>query len=157
MMKSESHRPRRERQPLRVRARRPSFEDLERAGRLREALEALYEANKKTPVIVEGKKDALALRNLGLVGEIVTLHRGNNLYEFSEEVSEKFHKVILLLDWDDKGEALHKTLGANLKGQWEEYSGFREIIRILCQKDIKDIEGIPKLLKNLEGDEAPGN
>ncbi len=157
MIKTHSRRPHRERQPVRIRAHGPSLEDLERAGRLREALEALYEANKRTPVIVEGKKDALALRNLGLVGEIITLHRGNSLYEFSEEVSEKFHKVILLLDWDDKGEALHKILAANLRGQWEEYSGFREILRILCQKDIKDIEGIPKLLKNLEGDETAGH
>jgi len=28
---------------------------------------------------------------------------------------------------------------------------FREIIKILCQKDIMFIEGIPKLLRRLEG------
>lgn len=27
----------------------------------------------------------------------------------------------------------------------------REIIKILCKKDVKDIEGIPKLLLRLEG------
>ncbi len=156
MIKSHSRQPHKDRRPFRIHANGPSFGDLERAERLREVMEALFEANKKTPVIVEGKKDALALRTLGLVGEIITLHSGNNLYEFSEEISEKYHKVILLLDWDDKGEALHRTLCANLKGQWEGYAGFREILRILCQKDIKDIEGIPKLLKKLEGDETSG-
>jgi 5S rRNA maturation endonuclease (ribonuclease M5) len=156
MIKSHSRQPHKERKPFKIHANGPSFEDMERAGRLREVMEALFEANKKAPVIVEGKRDSLALRDLGLEGEIITLHRGNNLYEFSEEVSGNFHKVILLLDWDDKGEALQKTLCSNLRGQWEEYSGFREILRILCQKDIKDIEGIPKLLKKLEGDEAAG-
>lgn len=154
MIKSHSRQPHKERKPFKVHTGGPSFEDMERAERLHEVIEALFEANKKTPVIVEGKKDALALRDLGLVGEIITLHNGSNLYEFSEEISEKFHRVILLLDWDDKGETLHKALSENLKGQWEEYSGFREILRMLCQKDIKDIEAIPKLLKKLEGNET---
>ncbi len=156
MIKSHSRQPHKDRKPFKIQANGPSFGDMERAERLHEVIETLFEVNKKTPVIVEGKKDALALRNLGLIGEIITLHRGNNLYEFSEEISEKYHKVILLLDWDDKGETLQKALCANLKGQWEEYSGFREILRILCQKDIRDIEGIPKLLKKLEGDEISG-
>ncbi|MGD0885088.1 MAG: hypothetical protein ABSA46_09500 [Thermodesulfovibrionales bacterium] len=154
MIKSYSRQPHKDRRAVKVRAQGPSLGDFERASRLREVMEALSEANKKIPVIVEGKKDSLALRTLGLVGEILTVHRGNNLYEFSEEISERFHNVILLLDWDEKGEILQKTLSINLRGLWEEFSGFREILKILCQKDVKDIEGIPKLLKNLEGDEA---
>ncbi|HET6514884.1 MAG TPA: toprim domain-containing protein [Thermodesulfovibrionales bacterium] len=154
MIKSHSRESHKDRKPFKVNSHGPSRGDLERALKLREVMEALYEANKNVPVIVEGKKDAVALRNLGLVGEIITLHRGNNLYEFCEDISESFHKVIILLDWDDKGEALCKTLSTNLRGLWEEFSGFREILKILCQKDIKDVEGIPKLLKNLEGDEA---
>lgn len=132
----------------------PSINDLERASRLREVFEALSEVNKKAPVIVEGKNDVTALRRLGIGGEIIILHRGNNIYEFCEEISGRFNKVIILLDWDDKGEILSRTLNMHLKGLWEEYSGFREILRLLCQKDVKDIEGIPKLLKNLEGDET---
>lgn len=134
----------------------PSNGDLERASRLREVLEALYEINKKVPVIVEGKRDSVALRKLGLMGEIITLHRGVSLYDFCEEISESYKKVVILLDWDDKGESLNKELNRNLKGLWEEFSAFREIFKILCQKDIKDIEGIPKLIKKLEGDETAG-
>jgi 5S rRNA maturation endonuclease (ribonuclease M5) len=132
----------------------PSNGDLERASRLREVLEALYEINKKIPVIVEGKRDAMALRKLGLMGDIITLHRGVSLYEFCEEISESHEKVVILLDWDSKGESLNKELNSHLRGLWEEFSAFREIFKILCQKDIKDIEGIPKLLKKLEGDET---
>lgn len=129
--------------------------DLERAARLREVMEALYEANKKVPVLVEGRKDAKALRALGLIGEIITLHSGNNLYEFCEDILDRFDKVILLMDWDDKGESLIKTLKTHLNGAGEGYSGFRDLLKILCRKDIKDIESIPKLIETLEGNETP--
>jgi 5S rRNA maturation endonuclease (ribonuclease M5) len=131
----------------------PSIEDIERAERLREVLEALYEVNKRVPVIVEGKRDTIALRRLGLVGEIITLHRGKGLYDFCEDIVERFSKVIILLDWDEKGESLYRTLSENMSGHWEEFSAFRGVLKILCQKDIKDIEGIPKLLLRLEGNE----
>jgi 5S rRNA maturation endonuclease (ribonuclease M5) len=129
----------------------PSIDDLERAERLREILEVLFEANKKYPVIVEGKRDANALKRLGMAGEIITLHRGTSLYEFCEDIANRFPKVIILVDWDSQGESIFKSLTTYLKGHWEALSEFREILKILCQKDIKDIEGIPKLLLRLEG------
>jgi 5S rRNA maturation endonuclease (ribonuclease M5) len=130
--------------------------DTARAERLREVLESLYEANKLVPVIVEGRRDANALRRLGLVGEIITLHRGKGIYEFCQHIDANHHKAILLLDWDREGENLFKRLGRNLSGHWEEFSIFREALKALCQKDIKDVEGIPKLLRRLEGDEGAG-
>jgi 5S rRNA maturation endonuclease (ribonuclease M5) len=133
----------------------PSIGDTERSVRLREVFEDLQELNKETPVIVEGKKDASALRSLGLMGDIITLHNGQDLYDFCDEVIQQHSRVILLLDWDRKGEALNKILSQNLKGHWEEFSSFRELLRILCQKEIKDIEGIPALLRRLEGYETP--
>src|SRR5512135_2280142 len=133
----------------------PSADDTERAERLREVLVALYEVNKRIPVIVEGKKDAVALKKLGLVGDIITLHNGKGLYEFCEDIADRFSRVVILLDWDEKGEKLNSLVSENLCGHWEEFSAFRGIIKILCQKDIKDIEGVPKLLERLEGDEYP--
>ncbi len=126
-------------------------DDLERAERLRIIFQALYEVNKRIPVIVEGKKDVSALRKIGLVGEIITLHGGKGIYEFCEDIAERFHRVVLLMDWDNKGEQLYKTVAAHLKGLWEEFSPFREIVKVLCQKDIKDIEGVPLLLERLAG------
>jgi len=133
----------------------PTSSDLERAERLRLTIEELYETNKWIPVIVEGKKDAQALQKLGLIGEIIILHRGQNLYEFCTDIEEQFPKVIILLDWDNNGDTLFKTLAENLKGHWEDFSWFRELLRMLCQKDISTVEGIPKLLKRLEGNERP--
>ena len=131
----------------------PTVRDIERAERLKFTLEALYEINKTVPVIVEGKKDAAALRSLGLVGDIITLHRGKNIYDFSADIEERFSKIVILLDWDKNGNTLNRALSENLKGRWEEFSWFRDLIRLLCQKDISTVEGIPKLLKRLEGDE----
>lgn len=150
MIKSFSKQPKKDRAFI-SRSKTASFIDLERAERLREVFEALHEVNKNVPVIVEGKRDSEALRKLGLTGEIITLHRGNNLYDFCEEIAERYERVILLLDWDDRGESLYRFLSNHLRGHWEEFVNFREILKILCQKDIKDIEGIPRLIKNLEG------
>jgi 5S rRNA maturation endonuclease (ribonuclease M5) len=132
-----------------------SFDDVERAERLRKVIEALYEANKSIPIIVEGNRDLSALRMLGLTGEIITLHRGKSLYEFCSDIAERFQKVILLLDWDKKGENLNKNISMHLNGHWEKFSFFRELFKVHCQKEIKDIEGIPKLLRRLEGNEGP--
>lgn len=133
----------------------PNAIDTHRAERLREILEALYEVNKLVPVIVEGRRDALALRRLGLVGEIITLHRGKGIYEFCEHVEAEHRKAVLLMDWDREGESLFRRLGHDLSGHWEEFSVFREALKALCQKDIKDVEGIPSLLRRLEGEEGP--
>ncbi|MBF0328491.1 MAG: hypothetical protein HQL10_05000 [Nitrospirae bacterium] len=130
----------------------PAGTDIERAERLKEALQSLYETNKRIPVIVEGRKDVLALRKLGFVGEIITVHSGKGIYDFCEDLSERFNKVILLMDWDAKGESLMKQVSGHLLGMWEEFLPLREIIKILCQKDIKDIEGIPTLLERLAGE-----
>jgi len=124
--------------------------DTERAERLKEVIGALYEINKSVPIIVEGAKDASALRNLGLVGEIITLHTGKNLYDFCTDILERFERVIILLDWDKNGERLTKTLFMYLRGYCEEFSSFREIIKLLCQKEINEIEEIPKLLMRIE-------
>lgn len=129
------------------------MDDIQRAERLKEVFEALYEINKRIPIIVEGKRDINALRKIGLVGDIISLHSGKGIYEFCDDIIERFNRIILLIDWDERGERLYKDLSINLRGLWEEFSAFREIIKILCQKDIKDIEGIPKLLERLAGEE----
>ncbi|MEW5745483.1 MAG: hypothetical protein AB1805_08640 [Nitrospirota bacterium] len=132
----------------------PPGADIERAERLREVFQNLYEVNKRIPVIVEGRRDVSALRKIGLIGEIIPLHGGKGFYEFSEDIAERFHRVLLLMDWDEKGEQLLKTLSVHLKGHWEEFAPFREIIKVLCQKDVKDIEGVPVLLERLAGAEV---
>lgn len=125
--------------------------DWERAEKIREVLHYLYEINKLVPIIVEGKRDKKALRSIGFDGEILTLHSGKSLYEFSEHIQEKFDKVVLLIDWDQKGEEIYMKVGESLQGMWEDFASIRELLKILCQKEISEIEEIPTLFERLAG------
>lgn len=125
--------------------------DWERAEKIKEVLHYLYEINKLVPIIVEGKRDKKALRSIGFDGEILTLHSGKSLYEFSENIQEKFDKVVLLIDWDQKGEEIYMKVGESLQGMWEDFASIRELLKILCQKEISEIEEIPTLFERLAG------
>ncbi len=103
------------------------------------------------PIIVEGKKDKKALRDLGFDGEIITLHSGKSIYEFAETIANKYEKIILLFDWDSKGEELYSKVGEELQGMWEEFASIRELLKLLCQKEIAEVEDIPSLFKRIAG------
>lgn len=122
----------------------------ERFEALQELFKVLSELNRKVPIIVEGRNDVIALRTLGLQGEIIQVHGGKNLYELSEEIHERFEQVILLIDWDRKGETLMKTLGDYLSGLWEGYRTFRETLRFLCRDEALEVEEIPALMERLK-------
>ncbi len=124
-------------------------EDSERLSILENLLDVLLELNRKIPVIVEGKNDKEALRRLGLMGEIITLHRGKSLYDFSEEIHERFDEVILLLDWDMKGEELQKKLGELLMGTWERYKELRNTLKLISRGEIYGVEDIPGFIEKL--------
>lgn len=125
-------------------------ESRERFEALRDLFRILSELNREIPVIVEGKNDVIALRMLGLKGEIIEIHGGKSLYELSEEIHERFEQVILLIDWDRKGEMLMKTLGDYLSGLWEGYSTIRETLRLLSRNEAFEIEHIPGLMERLK-------
>lgn len=125
--------------------------DVLRADKLREVLERLYHINEHVPIIVEGRRDVEALRLLGFAGDIFTLHGRRGFYEFAESVHEKCDTVVLILDWDEKGQALQAQVGALLSGMWEMHAPIRESLMNLCQKDISDVQSLPSLLERLAG------
>ena len=127
----------------------PNMVDTERYERLLEVIEKLREVNGHVPVVVEGKRDAAALRALGIEGEVITYNRGLSVHQFSEEVMETHDRVVLLMDWDRAGEKLQGRLARELAGLWEEHSDYRRVLKILCQKEVRDMEGIPGLIRRL--------
>lgn len=131
----------------------PDSNDIQRAERLLFVLSDLARLNEKMPIIVEGKKDLSALRRLGLKGEIITLNDGRGLYEFCETVYSKYRDIVILTDWDKKGESLFTSLSGELSGLSGPYSYIRDSLKSICQKDVKDIESIPTLLYRLYGKE----
>ncbi len=146
----------RDRQRSSERVLHPMKREAVRAERLRELLEELAEINTfehghvPVPVIVEGKRDKAALRALGLAGEVITYNQGMNVHDFCEHIREQYSEVVLLMDWDREGDALNRKIGRELKGRWEVYKHFRETLRLMCQKEVKDVEGLPALLRRLE-------
>lgn len=128
----------------------PNMIDTERYERLREVLDDLMELNMRVPVLVEGKRDEAALRELGLTGEIIMIHSGQGVHELCEEIVSRHRSVVLLMDWDTTGEKLNEKLSMQMQGHWEEHADFRRLLKVLCQKEIKDMEGIPGLIRRLK-------
>ncbi|MFX1474946.1 MAG: toprim domain-containing protein [Promethearchaeota archaeon] len=65
-------------------------------------------------VVVEGQKDALSLRRLGLTGPIVTL-AGHSIITLAESFAGA-SRVLILFDFDTRGEQLTELLTLQLQG-----------------------------------------
>ena len=72
--------------------------------KLRDMINEINES--EMPIIVEGSNDIKALRKIGIESEIIKLNSGKSLVDFCENLATKYDEVILLLDWDRKGEEL---------------------------------------------------
>ncbi|TLX86336.1 MAG: toprim domain-containing protein [Thaumarchaeota archaeon] len=83
------------------------YERDEIALKIREFIESLKQESKGGAiVIVEGKKDAIALRRVDFRGEILIYNNFKGIINFVDYVSRRGRKVILLLDRDRKGREL---------------------------------------------------
>ena len=84
-----------------------TYEREEIARKVREFIESLNnECKAGAIVIVEGRKDGIALREIGFKGEILVYNNFKGIINFVDHVSRKGRKVILLLDRDRKGRSL---------------------------------------------------
>lgn len=121
------------------------------------------EAEKGTPILVEGKKDIAALRALGVEGKMMTVKTGGNSFLDTvsniEQLSDK--SAILLLDFDRRGKEGTKRLKRDL-----EYVGVKPNIRFwillssIVGKEVQCVESMVKYLDTLRrkiGDESPRN
>ena len=80
--------------------------NLEEFERIMEEIQELREEALSTPILVEGKRDILALEKLGISGEFFCACGGKPLYETCEEIGRAHKRVILLLDMDSAGIAI---------------------------------------------------
>ena len=67
----------------------------------------ISQLNSKTDsiVIVEGKRDSIALKKLGFTGKVLEFHRFRGAIDFADSVA-KYNNLIILLDRDKKGRYL---------------------------------------------------
>jgi 5S rRNA maturation endonuclease (ribonuclease M5) len=114
--------------------------------RLERIEELLYELSeyteKRAIIIVEGKRDVLSLKKLGIEGnfELATRY---SLFNFSEKIAQLGSEVVILTDWDRRGD----LLATKLSGYFESFGlkpelEIRNKLRLIVQKDIKDVESL---------------
>jgi len=109
------------------------------------------------PILIEGKKDEEALNELGINGKIIKVSgSGLKLFEIAEMATESSSKVIILTDFDKKGEILAKKLSEDIQslGSHPDLS-IRKKIMGISRKYIKDIESLPKHIRQLELENNP--
>jgi 5S rRNA maturation endonuclease (ribonuclease M5) len=67
----------------------------------------IFELNsmKDSVVVVEGKRDSIALKKLGYSGKVLEFHKFGGMIDFTDSVS-KYKRLIILFDRDKKGRML---------------------------------------------------
>lgn len=126
------------------------MDDLERLEKLEELiLELQWMSDKGAVIIVEGKRDRKALRALGITGTII-LGTKKSILVFCEEVAREYNNVIVLTDWDEKGDKLAALMEGYLRSTSAAVNmDIRRKILNLVQKRIKDIESLDTHISNL--------
>jgi len=117
---------------------------------LEDILDELDEASRLMPIIVEGLKDRMALRSLNVNGQIVIVNDGSSIINTCEKVSREWPAAIILTDWDHKGGQLARQLMDGLQACQVSYdTEYRASISRLVKKEVKDVEGLPALVRRL--------
>jgi len=123
------------------------MDDKIRLERIKDAITEMKElTDTGGVVIVEGRKDEESLSELG-VKNCLRLPLNESILTFSEFIAKQNKNVIIMTDWDDKGEELAKRIASNLKNMdiSPDLSIRRKIKNLVC-KDIKDVESLNKYL-----------
>jgi 5S rRNA maturation endonuclease (ribonuclease M5) len=111
------------------------------------------ESAKGTPVVVEGKKDEVALRTLGIAGPIISVKTGGK--SFTEAINEieetKALEVVLLLDFDRRGKEGTKRLKQNLERvKIKPNLTFWNHLSALLGREIQCVESLTSYLATLK-------
>lgn len=104
-------------------------------------------------VLVEGPRDIKALQSLGYVGEIEALCRtGVNDYDLSTELSSRYCRILLLLDFDEEGLRLntHFTHLFERMGTKVEYTLRKEFGRLMAAIGVYAVESLDNIRNDLD-------
>jgi 5S rRNA maturation endonuclease (ribonuclease M5) len=106
-------------------------------------IEELKDLNSQVPILVEGNRDVKALRNLGFSGKIIKINNGLALKDIAENISKIYDDIIILTDWDRKGNVLEKAL-LNYLHYYNVRSNidYKRKIAYYSKRDIKCVEDL---------------
>lgn len=95
-------------------------------------------------VVVEGKRDAAALRSLGFTGTIMLFHRYGGFARFSD-VAAAHRRLILLLDYDRKGSYMTRRLVQLLQRRTKVDLSYRRRLYRVTRGQIRFVEQLMSL------------
>lgn len=122
--------------------------DPDRFDGLLAVLDDLMHANETATILVEGRRDVESLHALGCRGTIVPLNRGMPLFEVCEEVAGQGAPVILLTDWDRRGDVLLEQVRTGLQANGCPVDTiYRDRIRASVKGYLKDVESLSSLVE----------
>jgi len=126
----------------------------EKQEKIQKIIDKLIEASEKgKAIIVEGKKDNQALKELGVNGVILTVKSGGKSFLEATQEIEKIgaKEVVLLLDFDRRGREGTKRLQQDLeRAQIKVNLRFWRELKGLISRDIQCIESLPSYLGSFE-------
>lgn len=117
---------------------------------LEELISALMEASEQGAVIiVEGRRDQESLRALGIPGPVITASQ-RPVLALAEDVARAHREIIVLTDWDEKGEEMALQIEKHLRcsgsrGDLE----IRSRLKRLVKKEIKDVESLSRYVERM--------
>ena len=94
---------------------------------------------KDSVLVVEGKRDAIALRKIGVSGKIVEFHRFGGMIKFTDSVAG-YDRIIILFDRDKKGQNLTKRTIQLLGRRTRIDLSFKKKLRTITRGKIMFIE-----------------
>jgi len=101
----------------------------------------VFELNstKDSVVVVEGKRDSIALRKLGYQGKILEFHRFGGMVNFADTVAS-YQRLIILFDRDRKGRILTGKTIQLLQRRTKVDLSFKRKLRVITKGKIMFIE-----------------
>ena len=114
--------------------------------------ELAEDSAKGKPIVVEGKKDAETLRELGAAGDVLTLKTGGQIFleAITEIEASGAGEVILLLDFDSRGREARNGCSVIWSGlKLKVNVRFGMDWEALVGREIQSIESLTNYLKTL--------
>ena len=123
---------------------------------LEELIAALLEASMQgAAVIVEGRHDEMALRALGLPGPVIMASHRRAL-DLAEEAARNFSDIVLLTDWDSKGDEMARNIEHHLRSVGSRPDAeLRSRLKKLVKKEIKDVESLSQYVERMREQYGP--
>ncbi|MEM2924266.1 MAG: DNA primase [Methanocellales archaeon] len=124
--------------------------DEERLKEIELLMNELRNDSKKGAIIlVEGKKDERALRDLGIEGMVVVASH-YPLLQISDKMANDGVEIVLLTDWDKKGDLIAEKISTYLSALGRNVNlRIRTKLGDLIKKDVKEVENLPSYIARL--------